>query len=102
MFARSFNIIFSFYLSSLAAAQTIQFDGRVPENTELTEFDSANDLFGSDSVLGEGLKFSDLLLLPGVDPSLFDDNTVPIEVTIRYVNQYMTLGAFTRLKILRS
>lgn len=70
--------------ASLAAAQTIQFDGRVPAGTKLTDFDSANDFFGSTNVLGEGLKFSDLLLLPNVDPSLLDvDNTVPIEVTIR-------------------
>lgn len=83
MFSQSFFVFASLYLASLAATQTIQFDGRVPENTELTEFDSANDLFGSDSVLGAGLKFSDLLLLPDIDPSLFDDNTVPIEVTIK-------------------
>lgn len=84
MFAQPFVSIVPLCLTSLTAAQTIQFDGRVPSDTKLTDFDSANDLFGSDSVLGEGLKFSDLLLLPDIDPSLFDDNTVPIEVTIRY------------------
>ncbi|KAJ4393523.1 hypothetical protein N0V93_002735 [Gnomoniopsis smithogilvyi] len=82
MFAQSVVLIVPLYFASLAATQTIQFDGRVPGNTKLTDFDSANDLFGSDSVLGEGLKFSDLLLLPDVAASLFDDNTVPIEVTI--------------------
>lgn len=75
-------------LASLATAQTIQFDGRVPADTELADFDAANDLFGNENVLGEGLKFSDLLLLPNVDPSLFDvDNTVPLEVTIRSVSK---------------
>lgn len=70
--------------ASLAAAQTIQFEGRVPAGTKLTDFDAANDFFGADNVLGEGLKFSDLLLLPDIDASLLDvDNTVPIEVTIR-------------------
>lgn len=71
--------------ASLAAAQQIQFEGRVPANTKLTDFDSTNDLFGADNVLGEGLKFSDLLLLPDIEPSLLDvNNTVPLEVTIRY------------------
>lgn len=82
MFSHLFVLV-PLYLASLAATQTIQFDGRVPKNTKLTEFDSTNDLFGSTSVLGAGLKFSDLLLLPNVAPSLFDDNTVPIEVTIK-------------------
>lgn len=83
MFAHPLSCIVSLCLASLAATQTIVFDGRVPKDTKLTDFDSTNDLFGSDSVLGEGLKFSDLLLLPDVGPSLFDDDTVPIEVTIR-------------------
>lgn len=101
MFSHSFALV-PLYLASLAATQTIQFDGRVPEGTKLTEFDSTNDLFGSTSVLGADLKFSDLLLLPNVAPSLFDDNTVPIEVTIKYAVHAVNYRASSLIEMLRS
>ncbi|KAJ4418005.1 hypothetical protein N0V82_005857 [Gnomoniopsis sp. IMI 355080] len=69
-------------LTSLVAAQTIQFDGRVPAGTELTAFDAANGLFNPANVFGANLSFSKLLQLPSVSPSLFDVGTVPVEVTI--------------------
>lgn len=72
---------------SLAAAQTIVFDGRVPEGTDLSVFDDTNDFFGADSVFGQNLSFSKVLQFPDVDPSLLDDGTVPLEVTIRYETQ---------------
>lgn len=72
-----------FSLLSLAASQTIQFDGRVPAGTALTAFDADNDLFQSGNVFGQNLSFSKLLQLPDVAGSLFDQGTVPIEVTIR-------------------
>lgn len=73
-------------LTSLVAAQTIQFDGRVPAGTEVTAFDSDNGLFNPANVFGANLSFSKLLQLPSVSPSLFDVGTVPVEVTIRYVD----------------
>ena len=41
----------------LARAQAcpLQFDGRVPADFALADFDAANDLFDSDSVFGEGM-----------------------------------------------
>lgn len=70
---------------SLAASQNIQFDGRVPTGTALTAFDAENGLFNSGNVFGQNLSFSQLLQLPDVQGSIFDQNTVPLEVTIRYV-----------------
>ncbi|KAF3766925.1 hypothetical protein M406DRAFT_251837 [Cryphonectria parasitica EP155] len=60
-----------FYLSSLlslAAAQSIQFDGRIPTGTQLTEFDVANGIFDPSNVFGQNLTFSKLLQLPAVQP----------------------------------
>lgn len=76
-----------FCLATLAAAQIIQFDGRVPAGTPLTAFDADNGLFSPSNVFGKGLKPSELLLLPVISPSLFDiaSGTVPLEVTIRYI-----------------
>lgn len=72
-------------LTSLVAAQTIQFDGRVPAGTKVADFDSNNNLFNPDNVFGANLSFSKLLQLPSVTPSLFDVGTIPVEVTLRYV-----------------
>ncbi|KAL1835245.1 hypothetical protein VTK73DRAFT_5934 [Phialemonium thermophilum] len=59
-------------VASLALAQkcALQFDGRVPGALGVASFDSANDLFSSSNVLGQGLQFSQLLQLPAVAPSL--------------------------------
>lgn len=68
---------------SLAASQNIQFDGRVPAGTQLSAFDSDNALFQSGNVFGQNLSFSKLLQLPSIQGSIFDQDTVPVEVTIR-------------------
>ncbi|SPO01530.1 related to endoglucanase c [Cephalotrichum gorgonifer] len=61
---------------------TLQFDGRVPADFAVADFDAANDLFNADNVLGEGLAFSDLIQLPAAGASIFDIDTVPLGVTI--------------------
>lgn len=38
-----------------AQACPLQFDGRVPADFALADFDAANDLFDPDSVFGEGM-----------------------------------------------
>ncbi|KAJ4385560.1 hypothetical protein N0V93_009989 [Gnomoniopsis smithogilvyi] len=69
-------------LTSLVAAQTIQFDGRVPAGTQVAAFDATNGFFNPSNVFGANLSFSKVLQLPSVSPSLFDVGTVPLEVTI--------------------
>lgn len=66
----------------LAQSCDIQFDGRVSAGSAVADFDATNNLFSPDNVFGQGLKFSQLLELPAVTPSLFDVNTIPVEVTI--------------------
>lgn len=84
---------------SLAASQTIQFDGRIPVGTQLADFDATNTFFGNKNVFGQNLTFSKLLQLPNVQPSLFDSNSVPVEVTIRYVDVFHSfqIGALPAL-----
>ncbi|KAI6358755.1 hypothetical protein MCOR25_007262 [Pyricularia grisea] len=90
---RSFTVA-SAILGGLSATSPVygqqcklQFDGRIPENFELTGFDSSNNLFSSSNVLGKGLKFSELLQFPAngnQTKTLFDTagKTKPLEVTI--------------------
>lgn len=80
----SHSLIFT-ALASLAAAQKIVFDGRIPAATKLTDFDAKNKFFGESNVIGKGLKFSEALLLPKTGASIFDTKggTVPLEVTIK-------------------
>ncbi|KAH8912966.1 hypothetical protein BR93DRAFT_942705 [Coniochaeta sp. PMI_546] len=70
--------------SSLRSPQkcTLQFDGRIPGTFTAASFDAANAFFSQSNVFGQGLKFSQLIQLPSVTPSLFDTATVPVEVTI--------------------
>ncbi|TQN66910.1 hypothetical protein CSHISOI_08522 [Colletotrichum shisoi] len=61
---------------------TLQFDGRIPKAFTAADFDGKTSPFNTANVLGKGLKFSDLIKLPG-GQSLFDANsTQPFEVTI--------------------
>ena len=60
-------------IASLVAAQTckLQFDGRVPTDLTIVDFDKANDFFSEKFVIGQGLTFSDALrLLPAGAGSL--------------------------------
>ena len=70
----------------LAQSCDIQFDGRVSAGSAVADFDATNNLFSPDNVFGQGwdfippsmvrltldsgLKFSQLLELPAVTPSL--------------------------------
>ncbi|OIW32631.1 hypothetical protein CONLIGDRAFT_699488 [Coniochaeta ligniaria NRRL 30616] len=71
-------------LLALTSAQKcpLQFDGRIPSTFTPTSFDAANAFFSQSNVLGQGLKFSQLIQLPSITPSLFDTATVPVGVTI--------------------
>ncbi|KAB5540344.1 hypothetical protein GE09DRAFT_1245395 [Coniochaeta sp. 2T2.1] len=60
----------------------LQFDGRIPGTFTPASFDAANAFFSQSNVFGQGLKFSQLIQLPSVTPSLFDVASVPLEVTI--------------------
>ncbi|OBR10904.1 hypothetical protein CH63R_06596 [Colletotrichum higginsianum IMI 349063] len=60
----------------------LQFDGRIPKAFTAADFDGKTSPFNTANVFGKGLKFSDLIKLPG-GQSLFDVNsTQPFEVTI--------------------
>ncbi|KAK2037063.1 hypothetical protein LZ31DRAFT_510247 [Colletotrichum somersetense] len=52
----------------------LQFDARVPVGTEVEEFDVANTLFNSRSVIGAGLIFSKVLQVSNEASSPFDGN----------------------------
>ncbi|EFX02207.1 hypothetical protein CMQ_2256 [Grosmannia clavigera kw1407] len=66
----------------LAKTCALQFDGRVPSTFNLTTFDTANGVFNPNNVFGKNLTLSQLLRLPAQKGSIFDENTVPFEVTI--------------------
>lgn len=83
MIAQPFSCILLPLLAGLVLTQEIQFDGRVASNTKVADFDGGK-VFDPSQVFGEGLSLGQLLVLPGVDASLFDNGTVPVEVTIRY------------------
>jgi len=65
----------------IAQLCTLQFDGRIPLDFAVDDFDAANDFFASDNVLGQGLAFSGLVQLPG-GASLFDAASAPLTITI--------------------
>ncbi|KAK2033189.1 hypothetical protein LX32DRAFT_635599 [Colletotrichum zoysiae] len=68
--------------SGSKAQCTLQFDGRIAKAATPADFDAKTSPFNPSNVFGQGLKFSDLIQLPG-GQSLFDANaTQPFEVTI--------------------
>jgi hypothetical protein len=61
------SLVLALAPASLVAAQScqLQFDGRVPADLAVLDFDVPNDIFSNAFVLGEGLVFSQALrLLP--------------------------------------
>ncbi|KAK2782430.1 hypothetical protein FQN53_009768 [Emmonsiellopsis sp. PD_33] len=92
--------------ASLAAAQTcpLQFEGRIPADATPESFDASTSLFNTDYNKGAGqlsqsrastqeslwltkspdLKWSDIIVFPETEPSLFDQatGTLPFEITI--------------------
>lgn len=79
------------------------FDGRVPANATLSDFDTANgggwNPFNPGYVKGETLAWSDILLLPETpSSSRFDasSGSVPLEVTISDESIFMTQNGFRR------
>lgn len=83
MYSRFTSSVSFLSILSLAASQEIQFDGRIPAGTALTAFDADNTFFASGNVVGQNLTFSQALQLPDIQGSIFDQGTVPLEVTIR-------------------
>ncbi len=76
----------------------IVLDGRVPADTELTDFDSyATSPFNPDYIRGDE-KFSQTLLFPDVSNSRFDDDAFKsIEVTINDESIFQTQNGFRRI-----
>ncbi|KAK2741513.1 hypothetical protein FQN55_008265 [Onygenales sp. PD_40] len=72
--------------ASLAAAQTcpLQFEGRIPADATPESFDASTSLFNTDYNKGADLKWSDIIVFPETEPSLFDQatGTLPFEITI--------------------
>ncbi|TQS35506.1 hypothetical protein Golomagni_04072 [Golovinomyces magnicellulatus] len=66
-----------FLLAALAFTSTVfsqkcrlQFDARVAKDSRPGDFDVKTSIFETDEVIGEGLKFSDVLRIPDVAPSI--------------------------------
>ncbi|KAF1957386.1 hypothetical protein CC80DRAFT_410544 [Byssothecium circinans] len=69
---------------SLATCANIVWDGRVPANATLADFDSETGIFDPDNVKGQNLSFSKIVRFAEGGASLFDTpvKAKPIEVTI--------------------
>lgn len=83
--SKTFSAITALSLLSLAAAQScpIKFDGRIPNGTLATDLDVENSLYNPQYVLGTNATWGKSLQFPAIGGSLFDNGTVPLEVTIR-------------------
>ena len=76
----------------------IVLDGRVPAGTTLQSFDLPNPIFNNQFVLGAGLNFSDVLILPPVPASRFDcPGRIPLEVTINDDSIFNNQTGFRRV-----
>ncbi|KAK7413582.1 hypothetical protein QQX98_007517 [Neonectria punicea] len=91
-----------FHASNKSSCPVI-FDGRVPANASLADFDTANgggwNPFNPGYVKGNNLSWSDILLLPrDAPPSRFDvaAAAVPVEVTISDESIFMKQNGFRR------
>ncbi|KAK4175255.1 hypothetical protein QBC36DRAFT_190332 [Triangularia setosa] len=86
----------------LTSAQrcSLQFDGRVPASLSVAGFDTPNDFFSENNVLGAGLQFSQLIQVPAISGSLFDIDTIPIEVTIGDASVFNGQTGFRRTELL--
>ncbi|KAH8658177.1 hypothetical protein BX600DRAFT_524509 [Xylariales sp. PMI_506] len=71
-------------LPMLVASQQcdVQFDGRVPSTFLASTFDTTNNVFDPKNVFGRNLTWSHIVKLQTEDSSLFDVQTIPVEVTI--------------------
>lgn len=79
----SFVSTLSLALGVSAQSCKLQFDGRIPNNFQLAQFDTTNNIFNPKNVFGKDLSFSKLIQLPKTAGSLFDSaGTQPLEVTI--------------------
>ncbi|TGJ85671.1 hypothetical protein E0Z10_g3096 [Xylaria hypoxylon] len=70
--------------STLVVSQQcdLQFDGRVPSDFSAATFNTNNGVYNPSNVFGKGLNFGSILEIQNSLSSLFDVDTVPVEVTI--------------------
>ncbi|KAK3323163.1 hypothetical protein B0T19DRAFT_485598 [Cercophora scortea] len=96
------SLAFLSVLAPLVSAQAckLQFDGRIPATLTAAGFDATNQFFGSNNVFGKGLAFSQLIQLPAITGSLFDTNTVPVEVTISDKSIFNGQTGFRRAELI--
>ncbi|KAM5367629.1 hypothetical protein ACJZ2D_009910 [Fusarium nematophilum] len=92
----------SLYQTSINSCPVV-FDGRIPSNATLTDFDTKNgggfNPFNPDFVKGNNLSWSDILLLPKTTTrSRFDApvRAIPLEVTISDESIFMQQKGFRR------
>ncbi|CAD6500157.1 BgTH12-04260 [Blumeria graminis f. sp. triticale] len=78
----------------------LQFDARVPQGTSVGSFDVKTSLFRTTDVIGKGsLKFSEVIELPKSGASLFDEKTIPFEVTISDKSIFNDQVGFRRAEV---
>ncbi|KAK4655398.1 hypothetical protein QC762_302140 [Podospora pseudocomata] len=94
-------LLFASLVTSVSAQSCrLQFDGRVPPSFGVAGFDTPNNFFSETNVLGAGLSFSQLIQLPAISASLFDIETIPIEVTISDASIFNGQTGFRRAELL--
>ncbi|VBB76803.1 Putative protein of unknown function [Podospora comata] len=94
-------LLFASPVTSVSAQSCrLQFDGRVPPSFGVAGFDTPNNFFSETNVLGAGLSFSQLIQLPAISASLFDIETIPIEVTISDASIFNGQTGFRRAELL--
>lgn len=93
----------AFALPAAEPSCPVVFDGRVPADAEVADFDANNGggwmPFNPGYVKGETLEWSDIIKLPEVaEPSRFDveSGTIPLEVTLSDKSIFMTQNGFRR------
>ncbi|KAI1427307.1 hypothetical protein F5Y12DRAFT_783419 [Xylaria sp. FL1777] len=70
--------------STLVVSQKcdLQFDGRVPSDFSAASFNANNGVFDPNNVFGQGLDLGSIIEIQNSLSSLFDIDTIPVEVTI--------------------
>ncbi|KAH6614608.1 hypothetical protein B0J18DRAFT_439769 [Chaetomium sp. MPI-SDFR-AT-0129] len=103
---RRLSLLFPFCLlapSAAAQACTLQFDGRIPADFTVADFNAPNNFFSEQFVIGQGLTFSQALrLLPTNTGSLFDlaTNSAPVSVQISDASIFNAQTAFRRAELI--
>ncbi len=105
MLSRFFIVTLSAAAVAVSAASNatvkcpLVFDGRIPASLKLTDFDASGggSPFGPEYVKGQGLKWSDILQLPSVANSRFDNASFKsVEVTLSDKSVFQNQHGFRR------